>query len=68
MAAIHIWQEDGDWYWDDAEDHGGFDRCVPSGPFATETNAYLDASSLFGSAIDEDDVHYGSKPTHYPDE
>jgi hypothetical protein len=47
---IHVWEEKGEWFWDDAEDHGGFDRNVPSGPFASRDEAIQDANEIFGDA------------------
>lgn len=66
MASIHIWQEDDGCYWDDAENHGGFDAAVQMGPFKTKLVALLDACSVF--SIDMDSfaaIHYDSKPSHY---
>ena len=50
MPQAHIWHEEGHeegYFWDDAEDHGGFDRNVPCGPFATYELALKDAKVLF---------------------
>lgn len=52
---IHVWydehHEDGPgWFWDDAEDHGGFDRNVSCGPFASRDEAIQDANEIFGNA------------------
>lgn len=69
MAAIHIWRIGNVCYWDDAENHGGFDACVPSGPYKNKLDALLDACSVFGMDMDSfDAIHYDSKPSHYPDE
>lgn len=62
---ICLWQEQNKWYWDDAEDHGGFDRCKPAGPFDTEVKAIKDASALFGA---ESMLVAYQKPEHYPPE
>jgi hypothetical protein len=43
---VHIWEESDGFYWDDAEDHGGYDRNVPCGPFSSEERAVLDACSV----------------------
>lgn len=47
-AAIHVWSDGGAFYWDDAEDHGGFDRNSPTGPFHDEARAIEDAAACFG--------------------
>lgn len=47
-AAIHVWNDRGAYFWDDAEDHGGFDRNSPTGPFHDEASAIDDAASCFG--------------------
>jgi hypothetical protein len=40
-------------YWDDAEDHGGFDRISPMGPFKTDAELRLNVSETFaGSNIE----------------
>src|ERR1700722_11594390 len=53
------------WYWDDAEDHGGFDRVSPQGPFNGFDDAKADAVSNLGakaiSRIETD------PPYFYPD-
>lgn len=64
MSRIHTWQDNDKWFWDDAENHGGFDACVPSGPFDTEDGALKDAADCFGSEIDE--IITGEMPSHYP--
>ena len=63
MAKAYVWQEDDSWYWDDAENHGGFDACVPTGPFTTKSNALNDIIYVLGDSID--DIVIGEKPTHY---
>jgi hypothetical protein len=60
MDAVHIWEENGEWYWDDAEDHGGFDRCVPSGPFPNRLAAIIAADPQHGDI----EIREG-KPPHY---
>lgn len=62
--ALCVWYADTGWVWDDSEDHGGFDRCVPRGPFDTEEEAMLDAKSTFPKNA----VSFRrSKPDHYHD-
>ena len=56
---IHIWYNDG-WYWDDAEDHGGYDRNTPCGPFNARRLAIADAEEV--ATIEE--IIEG-KPTRY---
>ena len=56
MAQAHIWTE-GDgaraaYFWDDAEDHGGFDRNSPTGPFGSYDETLHDAQSVFGSDVE----------------
>jgi hypothetical protein len=59
--AIHVWHEDGRFFWDDAEDHGGFDRNVPCGPFPSRESAIEDAQQLFPA-----NVHvFDFKPPRY---
>lgn len=62
-VVICIWQgRDSGWYWDDSEDHGGFDRISPMGPHDTETAAEADARAMFpGCAIE------AGPPLHYRD-
>lgn len=61
---IHVWHIDGEgWFWDDAEDHGGYDRCVPCGPFRARIDALKDAESICGVYDVED-----GPPLHYPDD
>lgn len=52
MARAHIWFENDCYFWDDAEDHGGFDRNVPTGPFDTRERAVADARVVFGQGVD----------------
>ncbi len=63
MTTVCIWQgRDSGWYWDDSEDHGGFDRISPMGPHDTEAAAEADARDLFpGCAIE------AGPPLHYRD-
>jgi hypothetical protein len=64
MPAIHLWEEDLLWFWDDAEDHGGFDRNVATGPFASDIAALADAQACMGS---EDLEVISGKPPRYTD-
>lgn len=67
-ARVCVWWEDGGadraqgFYFDDAEDHGGFDRISPSGPHSTRHMAELAALDLYRSARFID-----GKPLHYTD-
>lgn len=63
MPQAHIWHEKEGYFWDDAEDHGGFDRNVPSGPFATHELAVQDATECFG----ETPAILDGKPFRYGD-
>lgn len=59
-AAVCIWFE-GDGFWfDSAEDSGGFDRISPNGPHSTRHMAELAALDLYRSARFID-----GKPRHY---
>lgn len=60
--TICLWQDGFKWFWDDAEDHGGFDRCIPSGPFDTRTAAIDDALDVFGAESLR--INWGM-PEHY---
>jgi hypothetical protein len=60
---IHTWEENGEWYWDDAEDHGGFDRNVPCGPFLSRDATIADAAEVFGPDVLVQD----GKPGRYDD-
>jgi hypothetical protein len=42
-VRVAVWNEGESFFWDDAEDHGGFDRCSPHGAFATRGAACEDA-------------------------
>jgi hypothetical protein len=59
---IALWLDNGDWYYDDAEDHG-FGPNLPVGGFLTEAAAKADALALFNpskSVVWED-----GPPLHY---
>lgn len=45
--SVHVWTEGGEYFWDDSEDHGGFDRNVPSGPFTSYGDAVSDAKEIW---------------------
>lgn len=62
--ALCVWHTEAGWVWDDSEDHGGFDRCVPMGPFNTEEAAMLDGKNTFP---DNPVSFRRSKPDHYED-
>jgi len=47
IPKVYMWQEETKFFWDDAEDHGGFDRNVPCGPFDSRKEAIIDVASLF---------------------
>lgn len=56
MPEAHVWHETNDdqetgYFWDDAEDHGGFDRNVPCGPFETRELAIQDAKAVFTDGL-----------------
>lgn len=57
---VCVWNEGGKWFWDDSEDHGGFDRISPMGPFETERAAREDARAFSPTCSFE-----GGKPLHY---
>jgi hypothetical protein len=75
MAQAHVWHEDvtdEDWmeghgesgfFWDDAEDHGGFDRNTPCGPFEKREQAVQDATKCFG----QEPTIIEGKPERYED-
>jgi hypothetical protein len=48
---VCIWHEPNGWFWDVAEDHGGFDRCVAEGPFPSEDAALADAVGVFDTHL-----------------
>lgn len=59
------------WYWDTAEDSGGFDRISPMGPFADKCGAQAAAEKLFKRCewfdglpdhYDADAADYGKHP------
>jgi hypothetical protein len=57
-----IWEEDDGHYWDDAEDHGGYDRISPIGPFTNWMDAYYDLCKTFPDKWAG--IHF-RKPYHY---
>lgn len=59
---VAIWNEGESFFWDDAEDHGGFDRISPNGPFHTRAAAKHDAELVYGAVTVED-----GPPAHYAD-
>lgn len=59
--TVCIWFENEAWWWDDAEDHGGFDRVSPQGPHYSMDFARADAIRRLPFAIEFRD----GKPTHY---
>ena len=61
MLGRKIWCEQSQWFWDDAEDHGGFDRISPQGPFYSMDSARADAIARFPFPIEFKD----GKPEHY---
>ena len=60
---IHVWEENGEWFWDDADDHGGFDRNVPCGPFPAKHAAIADANTISPNAPVRLVINY--KPPRY---
>lgn len=67
-ALVSLWWDDGSgerergFWFDDAEDSGGFDRISPNGPHSTRHMAQLAALDLFKSAR-----FVAGPPLHYPD-
>ncbi len=64
--TVCVWRDEAAncWRWDDAEDHGGFDSVSPSGPFATEWEAWEDAEKRFPNTS----IFFEhGKPIHYPE-
>lgn len=61
MITICVWQNSKGWFWDDAEDHGGYDRISPMGPFESRGAASDNAREIF-STIEVIDGY----PDHYP--
>ena len=49
VITVHIWpSEQGTfWFWDTAEDSGGFDRLVPTGPFQSRQLCIRDVREAF---------------------
>jgi hypothetical protein len=49
VITVHIWpSEQGTfWFWDTAEDSGGFDRLVPTGPFRSRQLCIKDVREAF---------------------
>ena len=59
-----LWHESGKgWFWDDSEDHGGFDRISPNGPFEDCLTAMDNAQETFNQSIEFLD----EKPYYYPE-
>lgn len=61
-VRVAVWNEGESFFWDDAEDHGGFDRISPNGPFADRESAKADAVTAYGSVKVE-----AGPPDHYAD-
>lgn len=67
-ALVSVWWDDGSgerergFYFDSAEDSGGFGRISPNGPHSTRHMAQLAALDLFKSAR-----FVAGPPLHYPD-
>lgn len=64
LVILCVWEESTGWYWDDSEDHGGFDRISPMGPHASASAAQDDARICFA----DDTLQFidGARPAHYP--
>lgn len=60
LPAMCCWWDRGGWYWDDAEDHGGFDRASPNGPCGSKCEAQADAENLLGPC-----TWFDGTPGHY---
>lgn len=62
-VTICLWENQrGLWYWDDAEDHGGFDAISPMGPFDSRRAAMADAQHMFGQCVV---AWQDGEPSHY---
>lgn len=60
--TVCVWpRNSGLWFWDDAEDHGGFDRISPMGPFHSREDAVADVRAIWTCAEIADGY-----PDHYP--
>jgi hypothetical protein len=70
MATVHIWHDSArqGWLWDDAEDHGGYDRCIPCGPFHSQGEAWRDANDGMGTQARPLNIEFGYPPSHYEQE
>ena len=62
VYQIAVWFEPDGWYWDDAEDHGGYDRISPNGPYASKVEAAKNAEFCYGGQIE---IVYGQRPDYY---
>lgn len=62
-VTVRVWESwAGVWFWDDAEDHGGFDRISPMGPHTSKQSAMDHATQCFnGMRLTFED----GKPDHY---
>jgi hypothetical protein len=49
VVTINIWPSEGGtfWFWDTAEDSGGHDRLVPTGPFPSRPLCIKDVRDAF---------------------
>lgn len=61
-VTIKVWSSRLGWRWDDAEDHGGFDRISPSKGFVGSDDAVEDARATFKDSIV---VVENGTPDHY---
>lgn len=49
IVIVCVWPSEAGtfWFWDTAEDHGGIDRLVPTGPFPSRPLCIRDAQEAF---------------------
>lgn len=69
MNRINLWfKENLGYFWDDSEDHGGFDRCIPNGPHSSVKVCLQDAANCFDCSQECLAVEEGNPPVHYMDQ
>ncbi len=68
MPAFNVWPDPyRSWWWDDVEDHGGYDRNVACGPFESREAAEASARALCddwanAEAVDGEPWRYVNDP------
>lgn len=62
---FNVWfsKSEGGFVYDWFEDSGGFDRCVPCGPFVTQDEAIKEAREVYGMEVG---INFHA-PLHYED-